>query len=320
MFDQKQPKDRLNLLADIAEMYFCEGKNQSEIAEIVGVTRSNISRMLTEARSSGIVKIRIDRPLKQDLALSEKLINRFDLTNARAINIYQSSQRLTLLGKAAGDELISHLKPNIIVGTSWGTAISTTVEEIAPNAQISGIRVVQLLGALGSRIDQYDAHAIVRRLADKLDAEGIYLNAPFLVEDQNVAKSLLSNRSIAETLELGRHADIALLGVGSSDPNHSSYFLADYVTESEMREIQNAGAIGDVCGRFYDITGNMAAYAFQERLIGISAEDLINIPVRIGVAGGPEKVEPIIGALRSKLVNVLITDTNTATSVLANSN
>jgi DNA-binding transcriptional regulator LsrR (DeoR family) len=313
-------KNRQVLLADIAEMYFLEGKTQAEIADAIGATRSNISRMLTEARNSGIVLIQIKRPLQEDTALAQQLIERFDLVHARVINVDQSTQRLNLLGKAAGNELVSHLKPGWVIGTSWGTAISTTVEEIEGVTPPAGIRVVQLLGALGARIAQYDAHAIVRRLADKLDAEGVYLNAPFLVEDQNIARSLLANRSIAETLSFGKQADIALLGVGSSDPEHSSYYLADYVNKQDMLEIQKTGAIGDVCGRFYDINGKMTAFEFQNRLIGISANNLTNIPIRIGVAGGPAKVGPIIGALRSKLINILVSDTQTVTDVLAKSN
>ncbi len=320
MINSTHSKDRQNLLADIAEMYFLEEKTQAEIAEIVGTTRSNVSRMLTEARNSGIVLINIKRPLQENIPLTKKLIERFNLVHARVIDIEQSSRLLSLLGKVAGQELISRLKPGWIIGTSWGTAISASVEEISNISPPTGIRVVQLLGALGARIAQYDAHAIVRRLAEKLDAEGVHLNAPFLVENQSIAESLLSNQSIRETLSLGKRANIALLGVGSADLETSSYYLADYVNKDGILEIQSAGAIGDVCGRFYDIDGNMTAFDFQNRLIGISTEDLSNIPIRIGVAGGPEKVDPIIGALKNQLINILVSDSRTVSEVLAKTN
>lgn len=313
-------KSRQELLADVAEMYFLEGKTQAEIAKAIGMTRSNISRMLTEARNSGIVNIHINRPIIENCSLANELINRFRLTNARIIVPDQPSRLLEQLGTAAADEFSSHLKPGWVIGTSWGTAISTTVEKIEVPSPLLGIRVVQLLGAFGARIEQYDAHAIVRRLAEKLDAEGVYLNAPFLVEDHTIAKSLLSNKSIAETLALGKLANIALLGIGSSDLENSSYYLAGYVLKQDMQEIHKSGAIGDVCGRFYDINGNMTAFEFQNRLIGISAEALTNIPIRIGVAGGSAKVDPIIGALRSQLINILVSDAKTVSDVLEKSN
>ncbi|MFN2305197.1 MAG: sugar-binding domain-containing protein, partial [Anaerolineales bacterium] len=158
-------RDRQGLLADIAEMYFLEGKNQAEIAKKVGVTRSNISRMLTEARNSGIIKIQINRPLRENTSLAQQLVKRFSLKGARVIGVEQSSQLLNLLGAAAAKELVYRLKPGDIIGTSWGTAVSATVEQFVLSNPITDCEVVQLLGALGSRIEDYDAHAIVRRLA-----------------------------------------------------------------------------------------------------------------------------------------------------------
>jgi DNA-binding transcriptional regulator LsrR (DeoR family) len=316
MIQTNNPRDRKNLLADIAEMYFVDGKNQAEIAEIIGVTRSNISRMLTEAKSLGIVQIHIIRPLRENHHLAKELINRFDLINARIIDLDNSSQILEMLGKAASKELLSHLKSGFVIGTSWGTAISKTIEELENNTTIQDIKVVQLLGALGARIEDYDAHAIVQRLARKLDADGYYINAPFLVEDKNIVDSLQKNRNIQETLRWGKQADIALLGVGSSDKEFCSFYLADYVTRKEIEEIQNTGAIGDVCGRFYDINGQMTAQAFQNKLIGISLKDLMGIPIRLGVAGGAAKIDPIIGALKGRLINTLVSDVNTISEVL----
>jgi len=310
------PKDRKSLLADIAEMYFVHGKTQEEIAVFVGVTRSNISRMLKEARKSGIVEITINRPLQEDHKLTEELIKRFDLVSARVIKIDHSSQNLKLLGKAAGKELMSRLKPGSVIGTSWGTAISATVGEMENDTTFQDIKVVQLLGALGARIEDYDANAIVRRLAKKLDADGYYVNAPFLVDDKKTADSLRKNRNLQETIRWGKQADIALLGVGSSEKAHCSFFLADYVTRKELEEIQNNGAIGDVCGRFFDINGQMTAESFQNKLIGISLQDLLRIPIRLGVAGGAAKIDPIIGALRGRLINALVSDVKTISEVL----
>ncbi|MFN2305034.1 MAG: sugar-binding domain-containing protein, partial [Anaerolineales bacterium] len=155
---------------------------------------------------------------------------------------------------------------------------------------------------------------------EKLNAQAVYINAPFIVEDQKIATSLLDNKNVQESLVLARQAQIALLGVGSSDLAHCSYYLADYVTKKEILEIQRTGAIGDVCGRFFDINGNNTANEFQNRLIGISLKNLMRIPFRIGVAGGPAKIDPIIGALRGRLINVLISDIKTIKEVITRTN
>ncbi len=318
--ESNQRIERLNLLADVAEMYFLQGKNQAEIANDIGMTRSNISRMLTEARNAGIIQIQINRPLQEDHALAQELVKRFDLINARAVCIEQSSQLLPKLGRVAGKELLSRLKPGWILGTSWGTAISATVDQLDVSAPISDIKIVQLLGALGARIKEYDGHSIVRRLEEKLDAESIYINAPFLVENNNIAASLFENKNVEEPLRLGKHADIALLGVGSSELSHCSYYLADYVNKEEILDIQKTGAVGDVCGRFFSLEGEIISEIFQDRMIGISYKDLINIPVRMGVAGGAAKIKPIIGALNSGMINILVSDAATIKEVIRRTN
>ena len=76
--DKLSPK-RIGLLADVAEMYYIEGLGQSDIALKVGVTRSMVSRMLTEARLQGIVEIRVVRPFRSDHELEEAIKRKFDI-------------------------------------------------------------------------------------------------------------------------------------------------------------------------------------------------------------------------------------------------
>jgi len=316
MQNPHQEIDRENLLADIAEMYFLEEMNQEEIAKKFGMTRSNISRLLKEARKLNIIQFTINRPIHGNPVLSQKLVERFHLKDARIIDVEQTKNLLPKLGQVAGKELEKHIKPGKIIATAWGTAISATVEQLNISSHISDLKVVQLLGALGARVKEYDAHAIVRRLEEKLDAEGIYFHAPFLVDDEHTAKTLLETKSIAEPMNICKKADVAILGIGSIDLAHCSYYLSGYVSGKEIRSIQKEGAVGDVCSIFYDLKGEIKAKDFRKRTIGVSPEVLFKIPIRIGIAGGLEKVDPIIGALNAKLINILISDTETANLVL----
>lgn len=316
MENENKDIDRLILLADIAEMYFIEGKNQSEIAKKVGMTRSNVSRLLKEAQRTGIVEFKVNHPLQENVNLGRKLRDRFNLLNASVINVHQPDQLLRILGQASAQELLRHLRTGDILGTAWGSAISASVDQIEGQPDIRELKIVQLIGAFGARVKEYDGIGIVRRLENTLDAEGIYIHAPFLVPNEQMAQSLLETNSVKEALNLAKQADVALLGIGSIDLEHSSYYLANLVSKEEILEIKKSGAIGDVCGRFFDINGQFSASDFQKRLIGISAEDLLEIPVRIGVAGGSPKINPIIGALRGGLINVLVSDAATIFEVL----
>ena len=308
---------RTELLADIAEKYFLDGLTQAEIAAQVGVTRSMISRMLTEARQRGIVKIQICRPLEVDRALGRALAETYGLVDAQVVVVVSegASARLGRLGEAAARMLAHLLKADGSLGLAWGTGVRAAVNAIQVDAPVP-LKVVQLVGALGARNEDYDGHAVVQQLVEKIGGEGFYLNAPFLMENPETVQALTNIPSIRETLEMGRTCDLALVGVGSTEAANSSFYQAGYIPLEDLRVLQASGAVGDVCGLHFDVHGRPVGQAFTSRTVTISQDGLLEIPVRIGVAGGQGKVRPILGALRGRYINHLVTDTITAAELL----
>ena len=316
--EKKTLQNRASVLADVAEMYYLEEKNQAEIAKTVGVTRSMVSRMLTEARESGIVEIRIQRPLQSDSELESALKEKFGMRDVFVVvTSYGSGERLTrTLGNAGAKVLARYIAPQQTLGLAWGTSISATVDAFETTEPMP-VKVVQLVGAMGARNMEYDGHDLVSRIAEKLGGEAYYLNAPYLCQSAEMANSLLETKSVRETINVGKKTDVALLGIGTTAPEYSSFYLAGYVTRRELDDLRKSGAIGDVCGLHFDINGEPACNEFCERLVSIRQPDLLSIPIRLGVAGGEGKAEAILGALRSKYVNVLVIDSLTARKVLA---
>ncbi len=315
--EKKSLQNRASLLADVAEMYYLEQKNQAEIAKAVGVTRSMISRMLTEARESGIVEIRVQRPLQSDHELESALKEKFGLKDIHVvITNHRDGEILTRsLGTAGALMLKRYLAPQKILGLAWGTSIGATVDAFEVTEPMP-VKVAQLLGATGARNLKYDGHDLVARITQKLGGEAYYLNAPFLCQNAELARSLQETKSIRETIDIGKKTDVALLGIGTTLPKYSSFYLAGHVTRRELADLRKAGGIGDVCGLHFDINGQPACDDFCENLVSIRRTDLLSIPIRLGVAGGDGKGEAILGALRSKYINVLVTDSITARKVL----
>lgn len=315
--EKKMARHYASLLADVAEMYYLEGKIQSEIAATVGVTRSMVSRMLTEARDSGIVEIRIHRPLQAEPELASALKERFGLMDALVVTTRhrRGDGLIRALGSAAARVLERHLAPDKVVGLAWGTSISATVDAFEPIERMP-VSVVQLVGAMGARIMEYDGHDVVSRMTEKLGGEAYYLNAPYLCDTAEIAESLMNSSGIRDTIAVGKRADIALLGIGTTLPDFSSFYLAGYITRLELDDMRRAGSVGDVCGLHFDIDGQPACTDFSDRLVCIRRPDLMAVPVRLGVAGGEGKADAILGALRGKYINVLVIDSNAAKRVL----
>jgi len=315
---RKPAEDRNNLLADVAEMYFLEGLTQAEISKCVGVTRSMVSRMLTEARQKEIVKIKIERRFEFNEALQEELSAIFDLKEATAfVGFVDDYPRyITRLGAVAAQIIKPYLKPGIILGTAWGTALDATIDalEIDPTPEI---KIVQLTGALGGRNLEIDGHGVVQKLIQKLGGESYYLNVPYIVDKPETIESLMRVQGVQETMGFMNKCDVGLFGIGSTELDYATFYSAGYLIGEEIKGLAEAGAVGNVGGLFFDQDGQPTAREFQRRSFTISRRGLQKMPIRIGIAGGPGKIRAILGALRGKYINVLITDDYTAQEVLS---
>ena len=317
MADHRRSEERTTLLADVAEMYYLEDMDQAQIAREVGVTRSMVSRMLKQARQLELVEIRVHRPLRSAYDLELALVERFGLEGAYVVAPARLSRDRVLsdLGRAAAQMLKRYLQPGMILGLSWGTSVSATVDAIESEQDVP-MKIVQLVGALGARSSEYDGNALVLRLADKLGGEGYILNAPFLCPSPETVSALLQTQSVREAIKVGRQSSVVVMGIGTTHPRFSSYYLAGFVPIDEIERLREAGSVGDVCGLHFDALGQDVGGDFCERLVTIQKSDLLRIPTRIGVAGGQDKVEPILGALRGGYVTILVTDAGAAKKVL----
>ena len=310
--------ERDEILAFVAEKYYLEDHKQTEIAEMVGFTRSAISRMLTEAREKGIVEIVVHYPFKYDQEFEDKLKKQLGLKHVVVVEFSQHPNYDDLrkqLGEAASKRLAKLIKPGYQIGVAWGTTVQATIEafEITSRPET---KVVQLVGVLGSTRHAYSAQTLVERLSYKIGGEGMYLYAPFIVETERTATSLLEDPSVEQALSMARECDIALMGIGTTKPNFCSLYKGDHISLAELETIQSANAVGDVCALYFDINGSLAQVDFQQRRIGASVASLRDIKIRLGVAGDIEKSEAILGAIRGGFINALVTDNLTAIRVL----
>ncbi len=308
--------ERLEVLAHIAELYFVQGLNQAQIAQRTSYSRSMISRLLSEARDRGVVEIRIHHPLRRAIALEQSFQSRFGLKQVRIVEISPTSNDVGMrVGMLAAQVLSEVLGDDDILGVAWGSTLSV-VASVLRHQLRRGVRVVQMLGSVGTRVPELDGADIARRIARAFNATYFTLPAPLLTSDERTSEALLRDERIREVLALARRAKIALVGIGASDPAHSALVQSGFLKASHTAEMRKAGAVGDVCAIPFDVDGRLLDLSWTRRRVGIDASSLMRIPLRIGVAYGEAKAQAILGALRSRLINTLITDDFTAAAVL----
>lgn len=319
MTKYRRGPDREEFLADVAEMYYQNELTQAQISREIGLTRSAVSRMLSEAREKGIVEIIVHRPLRFEEELEAALLERFDLAGARVLLWQQRPGQYgrlrRRLGRVAAGLLQGLLNAEMVLGVAWGTTVNATIEALPVDESLS-LEVVQLVGVLGSESHAFNAQALVSDLARKFNGRATYLYSPFIVENAATARSIRSIPAVNEALAMGRRSDIALLGIGTTEPKHCTLLQSGHITRSTLDDLVQAGAVGDVCALFYDHDGRQIESSFHDQLVGITCEDLKEIPIRLGVAGHTDKADAILGALHGGFVNMLVTDSETAQKVL----
>jgi DNA-binding transcriptional regulator LsrR (DeoR family) len=311
-------RDPATLVA-AARLYYLEGRSQAEVADALGTSRSNVSRMLTEAQSQGIVEFRIHDPAGRVESLEEELGTRFGLRDVRVARVLPSAQRSEeQVGRQAARLLLESLKDSMTVAISWGHALQSAVYATTSDQPFHELTLVQLVGGLSAINNEISGQELVRELAVRLGATYRFLHAPATVDSPGVRQALMAEPSIADAVAEAGRADLAVVGIGTPTLGSSAAILDSMrLSDAERQAFWDAKPAGDIAARYYDEQGVSIRGAVDERIVGASLEDLAAIPHVIGVAHGRAKAPGVLGALNGRLVDSLVCDESLARSVLS---
>ncbi len=303
------PVSDLATLVRVSRLYYELGETQEAIAALVGVTRPQVSRLLKEARAQGVVEIRIVDRAEVESPAGPALRKRFGL---RAVHLAPSLDgppdlARRRVGKLAGQVLASAVRDGMVIGIGDGAAVSAVADELVIGASDTDATAVPLCGGFwrpGAGAEPF------RRVGESLGATVHALHAPGLLDDAAVRDALCAHSGVRSVLELWERLDVALFGIGGPSWSEAS------VGREAMAEIRAGGAVGEVLIAPYAIDGRLVGESLRRRTIAFDARRLGDVSLAIGVAEGPGKVAPILGALRGGFLNVLVTDVRTAEAVL----
>jgi DNA-binding transcriptional regulator LsrR (DeoR family) len=219
------------------------------------------------------------------------------------------------LGVAAAGYLERSVGATTTLGISWGSTLHSMVAALH-GKHLPKTKVVQIIGGLGQPEAEVHATDLCHRLARSLGSQLTLLPVPGIVATQDARNVLLSDPYVQQATEMFNHLDLAFVGIGA--PVAESVLIRDgsILSCTELDCLLQSGAVGDIALRFFDAQGQPIQSEIDRRVIGITFEQLKLIRRVVGIAGGPEKLQAIRGALRGKLINVLITDSKNAEKLL----
>ncbi len=305
-----------NLIIKCCKLYYEENFTQSEIGNILGVSRPTVSRLLDEGRKSGVVKIEIINPIENNYGILERNIEK--KYNLREVIIVDDDKdddtQKKNIAKACAEYLKRIVKKDDNIGVSMGTTIKNIGKYIEPNPKLN-LRLIPLIGGVGQSQIEIHPNNVVMDLARAFRGDFKLLHAPAVVSNAEIRNTFLKEESIKNILEMGKDVNIAIVGIGSPISDKSTMMSSGYFDIDDLKIFKQQGAAGDICLQFYDINGFSEGFEFNNRVIGVNLDNIKKIDTVIGVAGGEEKVEAIIGALNGEFINVLITNYSNAKAI-----
>ncbi|CAN7678774.1 sugar-binding transcriptional regulator [Pararhizobium sp. LjRoot255] len=312
--------NELRLIARIAQMYHVEGKRQAEIAEIMRMSQATVSRMLKRAEQEDIVRTTVIPPPGTFADLETALRNRYGLTEAIVIDCSEDRDGAIMarIGEAAAHFLEVTLQEDEIIGvSSWSQTILRMVDNIHPLKTAKAKYIVQILGGMGDASVQTHATQLTARLAKLTGGEPRLLLVQGITSSREAKLVMLADPVVRGTMDLFGRLSLAIIGIGAVEPSELLARSGNVFSRQEMAMLNESGAVGEISYRFYDKDGKPVETPLNDRVIGISLEDLKKADRVMALAGGESKTQAIAGALKLGVIDVFVTDKFTAARLTA---
>lgn len=304
-----------SLLGKVARLHYEHGLTHHEVASLLGLSRVKVTRLLAEARRTGVVEITVHSDEHLFVDLESQLISQFGLLRAWVGPTFTDDRAESSLGALGAEGIATLLTPEVravTVGFSKSVAAAMTYLRRGGGRDIGFVPATGSPGGVSVRGSGVE---LCLGFAEITGGHAYHLPAPLLTSTGEMASVVRREAEVSEVMAQAARADLLIAGMGAMGAD--SRMLINGLSDTDLTTLTAAGAVGDLCARFFDSRGAGVRTPVEDRLVGLSLAELIAIPTRLVIARGIGKVPALSAALRSGLVNALVTDTLTAESLIA---
>ncbi|MGK0664106.1 sugar-binding transcriptional regulator [Serratia marcescens] len=316
MEKQTVPQDN-ELLTEIAVAYYQDEITQEEIAKKFGISRIKVGRLLKRAKEEGIVEINVRYHPVFSTRLEQQMMERFPISRALiALDHQDEEEQRRQVAALVSNYLAMSLKDDMVLAVGQGRNVAAIADHVGSVTE-RNCKFICGIGGTHRPGDAINADHISRRLAKKFGGSSETLYAPAYVENRALKDAFMQNGTIKETLDRARKADVALVGIG--DMNENSYMVKlGWFTPHEIIDASlNQGVIGDIAGYdFFNAQGQHVDTVMNDRVIGLSIDELRKIPCVIAIASENTKALAILGALRTGAIDIIATSALNVRTIL----
>ncbi|MEE8325323.1 MAG: sugar-binding transcriptional regulator [Candidatus Humimicrobiaceae bacterium] len=311
----------IDLITKVCNLRYREEKSQKEISELLKISQAKVSRLMKKALELGILKISIIDNKSELSGIESQLEKKFGLRRAIVAQSgnYSEKELKLILGQKAANYMENIIKDNDVIGISHGSTVKEVISAL-PIRLPQKVDVVQILGGSYQLLFGNDGTDLTKDFSQRFNINPHILLAPLFVDNKKIRDAILEDSNIKVTLRMFKKINIAIVGIGTFYPIlSSSIFKLGNLNRKEIRELRAKNVAGDVFGHFINGSGDFCETSVGDRVISITGPDIFKIDYRIGIAGGENKFKAIAGALKKKMVNIIVTDDRVAKLILKNS-
>lgn len=303
--------EELALAYEVAKVYYLEDASKVAVAERFGLTRFQVARLITLARDSGMVHIEVRAPGGIDREASAMLQDALGVPEAIVVGALGEMSPLDSIGLTLAQVVASRVAPGDVVGLTWSRATISMTNQLM---HLEPCSLVQL-GGHSSAAGLPGTVEIVRRAAQISGGTAYPIYAPLVVQDAHTASSLKNEQPIRAALEQFAHLTLAVVSIGAWLPSGSTIY--DAVDDEVRQRATDAGVVGEIGGRLYDRHGQPIPQLIDDRVVGISLDELRRVPDLVVSSFGAYRAEATIAAARAGLVKTLVADRALADAIAA---
>lgn len=295
-------------------MYFVEQMTQNEIADVLGVGRVTIVRMLADARARNEVKITIESELSEIVRLERALEKTFGLQQALVAPLSApNADPIPAISAKTGSFLSDTMKSGMRVGVGWGQTLFSSLPFISAKS-LTDFKVISLLGGVGV-VRRVNPAEFAWRFAQIFQGDGYLMPTPAVVDSVETKIALIERCGLQEIFEMADVLDAVLLSVGGI-ASATTFSRGGFLKEADREALLARGAVGDLLFHFFDRNGDLVDHPVNSHVMSVDVDRLRKAPIRILTSGGEEKTEALLGAMTLIAPTILITDEESARRML----
>ncbi|MGZ5548952.1 MAG: sugar-binding transcriptional regulator [Nitrososphaeraceae archaeon] len=310
------------LISRIAELYYIYDINQYEIARKFNFSKAKVCRIIKEAKEKGVIQFSITDYNKRQRELEKQLEDKYGLKeviiyfnmedkdyNDDANFIFQE------IGKLAASYFNRILENNINIALAWGKTLYNFIENIQIEKKFKNINIFSTLGGVSLTTVEYQNNSLIQMLSNKIGGTCYPIYLPLVLESKEHKEFLTANNNINEILGNMSDIDYYFASLGFIAESSRMYKLGVF-DKSFLKELSDKKACGEIGLNFYDIDGNFIKTSIDERAVYLGIEYIKKMKNKIIIAFGKSKVLSTKGFLKTKIADILITDSLTALELL----